>query len=224
LPVRAWAPLLVLPLLASLGSGASPPWVRMWALAVALGLACKWLTLCDARGEGRRPGSGRMLGYLLAWPGMDARAFLLGRHEYRDYVAMLLYGTMRTVSAHEPAAKLLDSRWAQIEPQREHWALRLRAGDPFVWRELLIGYYQGKVPAHEVFTPLETPTAYEASDFRFLRLSREGLLTEAYFYDAALARSRGNIELMRRRLQQVVALDVRTYYEYKMAQYLLAAN
>jgi alginate O-acetyltransferase complex protein AlgI len=48
----------------------------MWGLAAALWLGLKWLTVRDARGAGLRPGHWRWLGYSLAWPGMDARAFL----------------------------------------------------------------------------------------------------------------------------------------------------
>jgi hypothetical protein len=48
----------------------------MWAIALVLFAACKWITYRAVR---RRIGSrdrSRMAGYLLAWPGMDASAFL----------------------------------------------------------------------------------------------------------------------------------------------------
>jgi hypothetical protein len=53
-----------------------PRWVFMWTMAFALYVAGKCLTYVRVRnriGEADRP---RMLGYLLAWPGMDADAFL----------------------------------------------------------------------------------------------------------------------------------------------------
>jgi hypothetical protein len=53
-----------------------PPWVSMWLTAVALYAGCKWITYCDARDRGIRGDRWRTLGYLLAWPGMDAATFL----------------------------------------------------------------------------------------------------------------------------------------------------
>jgi hypothetical protein len=49
-----------------------PPWAVMWALAVAIYAACKWLTWHRAP----TAPAGRQAAYLLAWPGMDAPAFL----------------------------------------------------------------------------------------------------------------------------------------------------
>src|SRR5262245_30882531 len=51
-----------------------PPWAVMWALAAAVYAGCKWVTW------GRTPAPAaparRHAAYLLAWPGLDARAFL----------------------------------------------------------------------------------------------------------------------------------------------------
>ncbi|MBN9517435.1 hypothetical protein J0H58_02780 [bacterium] len=49
-----------------------PPWAVMWALATGVYAACKWLTWRRAPGAPAR----RQAAYLLAWPGMDAPAFL----------------------------------------------------------------------------------------------------------------------------------------------------
>ncbi len=46
----------------------------MWAVAAAIFVDCKWLTWRDRPRRGAS--TGRRLGYLLAWPGMDAGAFL----------------------------------------------------------------------------------------------------------------------------------------------------
>ncbi len=51
-------------------------WQRMLALALALLAGLKWLSWRLAVGQGSAAGAGRTLGYLLAWPGMDAKAFL----------------------------------------------------------------------------------------------------------------------------------------------------
>src|SRR5262245_60307190 len=53
-----------------------PGWAFMWATAVAIYASCKWLTYADARRRGVTADGVRAAGYLLAWPGMDAFAFL----------------------------------------------------------------------------------------------------------------------------------------------------
>ena len=50
-------------------------WILMWGLAGGIFAACKLLTLARARAGGERA-----FGYLLLWPGMDARAFMDARH------------------------------------------------------------------------------------------------------------------------------------------------
>jgi hypothetical protein len=51
---------------------ALPPWAVMWALAAAVFAGCKWVTWRRAPAAPVR----RHAAYLLAWPGLDARAFL----------------------------------------------------------------------------------------------------------------------------------------------------
>jgi alginate O-acetyltransferase complex protein AlgI len=52
-----------------------PPWVFMWSVAVAMGLAGKWLTFRDALRRGCEARWPRIIGWFLAWPGLDGRAF-----------------------------------------------------------------------------------------------------------------------------------------------------
>ena len=70
---RGWLPLVVGPTGVMLSDPtAGPRWAAMWLLAVAVFVGCKWLTW-------RRTPTGsaaRQLGYLVAWPGLDAVAFL----------------------------------------------------------------------------------------------------------------------------------------------------
>jgi len=47
----------------------------MWTLAFAIYAGCKWLTWWSDRSRACRP-AWRSVAYLLAWPGMDAEAFL----------------------------------------------------------------------------------------------------------------------------------------------------
>jgi predicted DCC family thiol-disulfide oxidoreductase YuxK len=71
-------PLLILPISALLAASWMPRWGFMWAMACALYAGCKWLTYCEARARSGAPDRRRALGYLLAWPGMNATAFLYG--------------------------------------------------------------------------------------------------------------------------------------------------
>jgi hypothetical protein len=70
------APLLVLPPAVLRLAPSMPRWAFMWAMACALYAGCKWLTYREARARGAASDRLRALGYLLAWPGMDAKTFL----------------------------------------------------------------------------------------------------------------------------------------------------
>ena len=70
------APLLVATALAATLGAGLPRWAWMWSIAVAIYAGCKWLTWWRAADVRRSAPLWRSLLYLLAWPGMDARAFL----------------------------------------------------------------------------------------------------------------------------------------------------
>jgi len=101
-PIIPILPLLVLPLLALSFRARLAPWEFMWAMAFALYAGCKWLTLREAATRGPKPGVLRSLGYLLAWPGMDAADFLdTGKFpvkprisEWTIAVAKILFGAI----------------------------------------------------------------------------------------------------------------------------------
>lgn len=72
-----WLPLAVLPPAVVVFAPATwPRWALMWSLALAIFCGCKWLTW--RRSMVREVRLWRHAGYLLAWPGLDARAFLSG--------------------------------------------------------------------------------------------------------------------------------------------------
>lgn len=54
-----------------------PPWVLMWGLATAVYAGCKLVTWAWTPRNGVT--AGRQWGYLLAWPGMDPKAFFNAR-------------------------------------------------------------------------------------------------------------------------------------------------
>ncbi|MEO8258821.1 MAG: DCC1-like thiol-disulfide oxidoreductase family protein [Acidobacteriota bacterium] len=95
----AFLPVAILPVLALLGASRMPRWVFMWAMASALYAGCKWLTYSQARGRGVPTGRRRALAYLLAWPGMDASAFLgeTARHD-RPQPSEWMAAALRTLS------------------------------------------------------------------------------------------------------------------------------
>jgi len=149
---------------------------------------------------------------------LTGRKFLATRHPYVEYIAMMLYAKL-SGSQKEEARQLLEHRWASIAP--DSWAVRCRAGDSLVWREMLIGHYMGVVTSNEIFDTLEDEARYQKSNLRHLPLPRNGMLCEAYFYDAMLAKSRGNIGRMRQQLEKVLGTGKYNYLEFKMAKYLL---
>jgi alginate O-acetyltransferase complex protein AlgI len=71
-----WLPLALLPLAAWYGSAGIAAWARMWLLAGTIFAACKWLTWRRAVGAMDAVPVLRSLGYVLAWPGMNAEEFL----------------------------------------------------------------------------------------------------------------------------------------------------
>jgi hypothetical protein len=91
-----WLPLAVLPLAAISCRNRLAPWVFMWALSFAIFFSLKWLTWWKARSRVSHP-AWRSIAYLLAWPGMDADAFLdAKRHVPSPQFAMWLWATLET--------------------------------------------------------------------------------------------------------------------------------
>jgi hypothetical protein len=69
-----WELLAVLPVVVLLTPASWPRWAFMWLLAVAIYAGFKWLTW--RRTPAPDAPAWKHFGYLLAWPGMDAPAFL----------------------------------------------------------------------------------------------------------------------------------------------------
>ncbi|HTG28551.1 MAG TPA: MBOAT family protein [Methylomirabilota bacterium] len=73
--VTGWLPLAVLPAAALAFYKLLVPWAFMWILAVSIYAGLKWLTWWSARNHIHHQ-VWCDIAYLLAWPGMDAEAFL----------------------------------------------------------------------------------------------------------------------------------------------------
>jgi len=92
--VRAWLPVVALPCLVLAGfPSAGPRWVLMWTLAISIYIGCKWLTW--RRAPAAAP-VWKQAGYLLAWPGMNAKAFFTAppAAQIRSVPAMDWYATL----------------------------------------------------------------------------------------------------------------------------------
>jgi hypothetical protein len=72
---HGWSPLVLIPGAVVLFAPPNwPRWVVMWSLAFAIYCGCKWLTW--RRTPLARVPTWRRIAYLLAWPGLNAAAFL----------------------------------------------------------------------------------------------------------------------------------------------------
>ena len=75
---HGWTPLVVVPFVVLVFTLPQwPPWAAMWTLALSIYLGCKWLTW--RRTPMPAAPACAHAGYLLAWPGLDAEAFLSPR-------------------------------------------------------------------------------------------------------------------------------------------------
>ncbi|MFY9531753.1 MAG: membrane bound O-acyl transferase family-domain-containing protein [Candidatus Acidiferrales bacterium] len=94
-----WILLVVLPAVAILFRSRVVAWVFMWTLAIAIFFGCKWQSWWDARSAMGNASFGRTLGYLFAWPGMDAESFLDPRRRaQRPKVSAWISASMKTVA------------------------------------------------------------------------------------------------------------------------------
>ncbi len=103
-PALAGAALL-LPVLAALVLWRAEPWVLMWGVAGTLYLALKLITAATTTGAAAR----KLAGYILLWPGMDARAFLARtKAPAEPRVGELLWALTKT------AGGVLACGWATV--------------------------------------------------------------------------------------------------------------
>ena len=71
----AWLPLAIVPFAAVFVRDRLPPWAFMWCLAISIYATLKWASWWRSPLRDSAPSS-RSVGYLIAWPGMDADSFL----------------------------------------------------------------------------------------------------------------------------------------------------
>jgi hypothetical protein len=143
-------------------------------------------------------------------------------HDYRDYVRLMFYAQ---AGAASPAAEtLLDIRWKEIKQMRSGWNDRLKNGDMSVWREMLIGRFAGELSRADLMGKLESQEAWARSNLFDLPVSRRGLLCEAWFYEAMLAKAHGEPDNMRDCLRRCIEVGFTAYFEHAMATFILATS
>jgi conflict system STAND superfamily ATPase len=144
------------------------------------------------------------------------------REEYRDYIRLILYWSLRTRGEHARAAALLDERWKEIDPRT--WPDRLSQGDRAVWREMLVGYYGGHVRRSAIFDPLADDGRFASSPLSKTGFSLAGARCEAHFYDGLLQGVTGlpwtRHWRQRSAFDAAIATQYYSYYEYHMANLL----
>jgi len=151
-----------------------------------------------------------------------ARKFLATTHEWRDYIRLMLYWHLGRRGKVDVARAYLDERWRGID--KDSWPARLAQGDTQVWRERLIGYYLGNVTPEEMFAPLRSREAFEASGLNRIGLSYDEIRCDAFFYDALFQAVTGDAASrsarFMKRIQEVLETRAGHYYEHLMARYL----
>jgi hypothetical protein len=115
-----WTPLVIFPAAAIAFRSYLAPWCFMWTLAAAIFFGCKWQSWWQGRNT-QGATIGRSLGFLFAWPGMDATAFLdpakrAPRPEAKEWgwvVSKIAFGAMLLwgVAPRIPAAQPLLAGW-----------------------------------------------------------------------------------------------------------------
>jgi hypothetical protein len=88
-------PLLFLPAVAILARDRLPAWGFMWTLSFAIFAGLKWLTWWRARAFTSHL-AWRSAAYLLAWPGMDAEAFLISTSCVRPPLRQWLWALLKS--------------------------------------------------------------------------------------------------------------------------------
>jgi N-glycosylase/DNA lyase len=162
---------------------------------------------------------GGMLTHSSDWESVTRR-FLQTNHDYRDYVLLMLYAYAGGRTSPS-ARRLLETRWGEISTTTLSWPERLSIGDASVWREMLVGRVAGRISENELFSALEDEEAWRRSALFQLPVPRRGLLCEAWFYEAMLAKAEGRTDRMRECLRHCISIGYTAYYEHAMALFLL---
>jgi len=161
----------------------------------------------------------------------DVAEVAKGTHDFRDYVLLTYYWHLMRNGKEAQATELLQRRWKEINPsgaaEGSFWKERLapERGDYMaVWREMLVGYFSGKVSKDQIAAMLGKPNEFEALPLARAPQSRDGFLTEWYFYDGLLQSVTGEkstqVDRFKSRLQEAINMKQVAFNEYVFAKAL----
>jgi hypothetical protein len=148
----------------------------------------------------------------------NANKYFVTDGEYRDYIRMLLYYYLSVTGEEERGKEMLMKRWGMIDTLT--WGSRFEDNDINVWREMLIGYYLGKVPEKEFIEPLNDSIAFINHPFSRLN-SLTGTRCEGYFYIGLKKGADGDKQNFEKFMKEAIDTKHLSYYEYSMAKYFL---
>lgn len=148
----ALTPLVLLPIIAVLLAGSTPPWQRMWMLSIALYFGFKWFTFAVLP-QSRPVPALCAIAYLFLWPGMNAKAFcdLRTRADsptFQEWTFALFKLSIGTTLIY-----LVAPRWLSTDPLAAGWigmiglALALHFG---LFHLLSIGWRSFEIDAEPI--------------------------------------------------------------------------
>ena len=162
----------------------------------------------------------------------DVQTLLLGVHDYNDYIRLGYYWHLLRLGENGRASELLRSRWHEINPtdaaEPPTWADRMtpERGDYLaVWREMLIGYYLGKVTPERMSALMDNERDFGASAWGRAPQSLVAVRLDWYFYGALLESVSGDPSTrtarLRSGLQRSANVRLPEIYEYRFANMML---
>ncbi len=94
----ACLPLFILPAIVLCVAWSWPAWMLMWGLAISIFAGLKWLTFVDDASTVANFSRGRALGYLIAWPGLDAAQFLSNKSGVPGSLREWMFAALKTAA------------------------------------------------------------------------------------------------------------------------------
>jgi hypothetical protein len=155
------------------------------------------------------------------------RTFVYVRHQYRDYLRLMLWWRFMQQGRSDDAKALLQERLLEI-PAEARVRERLEIGDLGPWRERLIRYFlepENDAARAAVLAPMNSEQAFRQSDLVDAGQSYRTFRCERFFYDALLQAVTGPEDSAAARCEENLKAvrDEACFatYEYTMAALLL---
>jgi hypothetical protein len=145
------------------------------------------------------------------------------QHSNRDFGRLLLYWRLMVSGKTQEARDLITTRMKEIKP--ESWSVRMAQQDSTVWGEQLVAYFAGQRTREQIFAPVLTVEAFQASPLAGIGLDFDSVRIDAFFYDALLEGTTGDpstrYQRQRKGLETVSRIGKINYFETHLARNLL---